>query len=118
MQQRFGYAGKWTLIPNRDGTVYFTLKASNGEELLKSIAYANLRGSKKGMETYKRNIANDKFTINKSRNGQYYFILKSGNGRILYTSTRFKNRANCEYSIESVKRFSQTAILVRQQNKK
>jgi len=105
------YSGKW-LITEEGGRYVATLLASNGEVLLRSESYSALSGVKSGIETINNNIRKNNFALSIDKKGKYFFKLYSSATRLLCISEVYKTRAMCERAIESVKRFSQTAVIV------
>ncbi len=110
MQAR--YSGKW-IIYETDGAYTANLVASNGEVLLRSESYTALSGIKSGIETINKNIAKDNFAISIDKNGKYFFKLYSSSTRLLCISEVYGSKTLCENAIKSVKRFSETAVVVR-----
>ena len=108
-----GYTGKWIIFSKGNEEVgvlyYFELFASNGEKLLTSEEYTTYEGAVNAVETHKANIAKDNFRITITKRGDYLFKLLSGNGQLLCMGEHYKTRSRCENAVESVKRFSQSA---------
>ena len=107
------YAGKW-IITESDGMFSANLVASNGEVLLRSESYSALSGVKSGIDTINKNIAKNNFALSIDKNGKYFFKLYSSSKRLLCISEVYGSKKLCDNAVESVKRFSQTAIIVRQ----
>lgn len=108
------YAGKW-LIKKENGRFLAELTASNGEILLRTENYSALSGIKSGIETVKNNIAKDNIAISLDKNGNFFFKVYSSATRLLCISEGYSTKSSCERAIESVKRFSKTAVVVREQ---
>ncbi|MGN0819990.1 MAG: YegP family protein [Christensenellaceae bacterium] len=108
------YAGKW-LIKKENGRFLAELTASNGEILLRTENYSALSGIKSGIETVKNNIAKDNIAISLDKNGNFFFKVYSSATRLLCISEGYSTKSSCERAIESVKRFSKTAVIVREQ---
>ena len=109
------YAGKW-IIFEENGRFYANLVASNGEILLRTEAYSALSGIKSGIETINKNVKADNFALSIDKNGKYFFKLYSSKTRLLCVSEVYANKTLCERAVESVKRFSQTAVVVREKD--
>ncbi len=112
-----GYEGKWIISTKGDETVgvmyYFELFASNGEKLLTSEEYTTYEGAVNAVYTHKANIAKGNFRISITKRGDYIFKLLGGNGQLLCLGEHYKTRSRCESAIESVKRFSESAPVLK-----
>ena len=112
-----GYEGKWIISTKGDETVgvmyYFELFASNGEKLLTSEEYTTYEGAVNAVYTHKANIAKGNFRISITKRGDYIFKLLGGNGQLLCLGEHYKTRTRCESAIESVKRFSESAPVLK-----
>ena len=112
-----GYEGKWIIFIKGDETVgkmyYFELFASNGEKLLTSEEYTTYEGAVNAVDTHKTNIAKGNFRISITKRGDYIFKLLGGNGQLLCLGEHYKTRSRCESAVESVKRFSESAPVLK-----
>ncbi len=104
------YNGKWIIGKSGEG-FSFELRASNGERMLASGSYTTLAGAKKGIETYKTNIAKGNFKIVQTKTGDYIFQLLNGSGQLLGLGADYKTKTRCESAVESTKRFATTATV-------
>lgn len=96
--------GKFEITKDKSGKFRFTLKASNGQVILSSQAYASKAGAEKGIESVKRNSRKQSRIIRKSsKDGKHYFNLKASNGQIIATSPLYNSKAGREGSIITVK---------------
>ena len=83
---------------------HFVLKAKNGQVILSSQVYASKSGASNGIESVKKNCADDsKFERNTAKNGKFYFNLKAANAQIIGTSQMYSAEAGMENGIESIK---------------
>ncbi len=83
---------------------YFNLKAGNGQVILSSQGYADMSGAKNGVDSVKKNSADDsKFERKTAANGKFHFSLKAGNGQVIGTSQMYASEAGMENGIASVK---------------
>jgi len=112
------YAGKWVIVTDSDGRLYAYLKASNGEKMLATESYTSLSGIKSGIDTLKKNIEKDNYAINLDKNGNFVFKIFTGANRLLCVGEGYSTREQCEKAFASVKRFSQTAIIVVEKDEK
>ena len=112
-----GYEGKWIIFIKGDETVgkmyYFELFASNGAKLLTSEEYTTYEGAVNAVDTHKTNIAKGNFRISITKRGDYIFKLLGGNGQLLCLGEHYKTRSRCESAVESVKRFSESAPVLK-----
>lgn len=112
-QETVRYAGKW-VIYKEDGRFLADLKASNGEKMLSTESYTSLSGIKSGIDTLKKNIANENYAINLDKNGNYVFKIFSTANRLLCVGEGYSTKEQCEKAFASVKRFSKTATITQQ----
>ena len=102
------YSGKW-VIKTTDNGFAFDLYASNGEKMLGSGEYTSLSNAKKGIETYKKNIAAGNFAPVRTKTGDYILQLLNANGKLLALGADYKDMERYRNAIESTKRFAETA---------
>lgn len=109
-----GYTGKWKI--KQDGTKFYAeLNASNGGMLLRTEPYTSLTGVKNGIATIKKNVTGGNFAISIDKTGRYRFKLFSSSNRLICVSEDYSSKAKCESGIESVKRFAETAQIIREE---
>ena len=105
--------GKWIIskgVGAEGQTIYyFELFANNGERLLESEEYTKSDGAIKGIETHKKNIANNNFRITLTKRGDYIYKLLNGNGQLLCLGEHYKTKRLCKNAVDSVKRFAMTS---------
>ncbi len=95
------------------GDLYqFSLYANNGQLLYESREYASLASCKSGIDTFKKNVQDEKTKtrIDVDKNKNYKFIIKNGNS--IYVGESYKTKTAAENSAESVKRFALISDLV------
>ena len=98
-------AGKFVLKTARDGQYFFNLKASNGEIILTSEMYKARPSALNGIESVKRNSADDKrYARQTSSNGKFYFALKAANNQIIGNSEMYESERARDAGIASVKK--------------
>ncbi|MEP7213782.1 MAG: YegP family protein [Acidobacteriota bacterium] len=96
-------AGKFVVKTGKSGKVHFNLKASNGQIVLTSEKYETRASAIKGIESVKKNAANDaRFERKKGKDGSPYFVLKASNGEPLGRSEMYKSASSMENGIASV----------------
>ncbi len=96
-----------------DGTSYFyTLKASNGEILIKSEAYASKETVLAAIEAIKRNVEVGTITVRKDKHDLYQFVLTAKNYRTLVMSANYATEKGATSASESFKRFAATSPVV------
>lgn len=97
--------GKFVIKQQKDGQHYFNLVAVNGQNILKSEAYTTKAACLNGIESVKKNAANDgRYERKVSTNGKPFFNLKAANGQVIDISELYESEANRENGIESVKK--------------
>ncbi len=99
-------AATYDLKQGASGEKYrFNLKAANGEVILVSEAYEDKAGALNGIESVKKNAAEDMhFERRTSKRSEPYFVLKAANGQIIGTSEMYSSEAACENGIASVRK--------------
>jgi uncharacterized protein YegP (UPF0339 family) len=98
-------AGIFVLKSARNGQYFFNLKASNGEVILTSEMYKAKPSALNGIESVKRNSADDKrFAKQTSASGQFYFVLKAANNQIIGNSEMYETERARDAGISSVKK--------------
>lgn len=103
-------AGKFELKQGESGKFSFNLKAGNGQVILTSQSYDDKSGAMNGIESVKKNAADDaNYERKTSSAGDPFFSLKAGNGQIIGKSEMYKTEAAMENGIESVKTNGPTA---------
>ncbi len=96
-------AGKFEIKAGKTGKFRFNLKASNGQVILTSEAYDARAAAVRGIESVRKNSANDKrFERKTAKDGSAYFVLKAANGEPIGKSEMYKSTASMENGIASV----------------
>ena len=96
-----------------DGSAYYyNLKASNGELLIKSEAYASKDSVLLAVEAIKRNIEVGTISVREDKHGLYQFVLTAKNHRILVMSANYSTEKRAQSASESFKRFAATSPVV------
>lgn len=89
----------------KDGKVRFNLKATNGQIILSSEAYADKAGALGGIQSVQAHGGDDaNFERKVSSANQPYFVLKAKNGQIIGQSEMYSAEAARDNGIESVKK--------------
>ncbi len=97
--------GKFVIKTGKDGQFYFNLKANNGETILSSEGYKEMRGCKNGIASVMKNAADaSKYVTAKAKNGKPYFTLKAGNHQVIGKSELYETDKACANGIASVKK--------------
>jgi uncharacterized protein len=88
----------------KNNEFYFSLTAKNGQTILSSQGYSSKSGCENGIESVKKNAANDSsFERMTAKDGQHYFVLKASNAQVIGKSEMYKSKESMENGIESVK---------------
>jgi uncharacterized protein YegP (UPF0339 family) len=96
--------GKFVITKTANGSFHFNLKAGNGEIILASEAYNSKAACENGMESVRKNAANDSnYDRKESAIGKPYFNLKAANHQVIGTSEMYSSSASRDKGIESVK---------------
>lgn len=96
-------AGKFEIKTGKNGKVHFNLKASNGQIILTSESYGDRKAAEKGIDSVRKNAANDKrFERKTAKDGSPYFVLKAANGEPIGKSEMYKTAKSMENGIASV----------------
>lgn len=96
-------AGKFEIKTAKNGKVFFSLKASNGQIILSSEMYDSKKAAENGVASVKRNAGNAaRFERKKSNKGEDYFVLKAGNGEPIGKSETYSSTRSMENGIASV----------------
>ena len=89
------------------------LTARNGQNILSSQGYASKAGCKNGIESVKKNAADDsRYERKTSKANEPYFTLKAGNGQVIGKSEMYSGATAMENGITSVKTNGPTAEVV------
>ena len=96
-------AGKFVIRTAKNGKVFFSLKASNGQIILSSEMYESRKAAETGIASVKKNAANaGRFERKKSNKGEDYFVLKAANGEPIGKSETYSSSRSMENGIASV----------------
>lgn len=105
--------GKFIIRTRKDGQFQFNLKAVNGQVILTSEAYKAKDSCLAGVESVKKNAAEDKrFEVLTAKNGKPYFNLKAANGQVIGTSQMYASMATLKNGIASVKNNAPQAEII------
>ena len=105
--------GKFIIKTRKDGQFQFNLKAVNGQVILTSEAYKAKDSCLAGVESVKKNAAEDKrFEVLTAKNGKPYFNLKAANGQVVGTSQMYASMATLKNGIASVKNNAPKAEII------
>ena len=99
--------GKYEFELEVDG-FHFYLIANNGQILFDSPSFTTLIGALKGIETFKKTVAEGKFEIRVDKYDRYRFILARK-----YFGENYTTKDQCQKCVESVKNFANNAKILR-----
>ena len=103
--------GKFEIKTAKNGKVHFNLKASNGQTILTSEKYESRQAAVKGIESVRKNAANEKrFERKDAKDGSAYFVLKASNGEPLGRSEMYKTKRSMVSGIASVAKNAAAAV--------
>lgn len=104
--------GKFVIATRKNGEFQFSLKASNGQEILGSEGYTTKAACLNGVESVRKNSQEaSRFDKLESKNGKYYFNLKATNGQIIGTSEMYESTVARDNGIASVMKNASEAIV-------
>jgi uncharacterized protein YegP (UPF0339 family) len=105
--------GKFVVSTRKNGEFQFVLKATNGQVILSSEGYSTKPACLNGIESVKKNAADDgRYERKAAKDGSPFFSLKAGNGQIIGGSQMYSNEKTMEAGIESVKKNAPDAEVV------
>ena len=94
---------KFQLKKAANGEFHFTLLGSDDQSLLQSEMYKTRTSAENGIESVKKNAADDgRYDRKKATNGKDYYVLKAGNGQVIGQSRMFDNAGAMEAAIKGL----------------
>ena len=99
--------GKYEFELEVDG-FHFYLIANNGQVLFDSPSFTTLVGALKGIETFKKTVAEGEFDIRADKYNRYRFVLARK-----YYGENYDSKDRCQKCAESVKNFANNAHIIR-----
>lgn len=97
--------GKFVIKTGKDNQFYFSLKANNGEIILRSEGYKTRSSCVNGIESVRKNAVLDaRFAPGTSKSGKPYFNLKAGNHQVIGTSETYETEKAMRNGMESVRK--------------
>lgn len=99
--------GKYEFELEVDG-FHFYLIANNGQILFDSPSFTTLIGALKGIETFKKTVAEGSFDVRADKYNRYRFILARK-----YYGENYDSKDQCQKCVESVKNFANNARIIR-----
>lgn len=99
--------GKYEFELEVDG-FHFYLVANNGQVLFDSPSFTTLVGALKGIETFKKTVAEGEFVIRVDKYDRYCFVLARK-----YYGENYTTKDQCQKCAESVKKFANNARIIR-----
>ena len=95
------------------GQFNFSLRGEEVKTLLRSEQYTSKSSAQNGIESIRKNAAEDKrYELKESSNGKFYFNLKAVNGQVIGTSPMFGSAEARDTVIAQVKSKAATAGVV------
>ncbi len=106
-------AGKIEIYKDKRGEFRFRLKAANGQIILASEGYKAKTGCKNGIESVRKNSAdNSRFESKETKSGKYMFNLRAGNSQVIGTSESYNSAVSRDNGIASVQKNAPDAKIV------
>ena len=107
--------GKFVITKRKNGEFQFSLKATNGQEILGSEGYTTMAACKNCIESVKTNSVDEgRFERKVAKNGDPYFVLKARNGQVIGQSEMYSSEAARDNGIASVMKNAPEAEVVDQ----
>lgn len=105
--------GKFVVTVRKNGEFQFNLKATNGQVILTSEGYASKAACLNGIESVKKNSADEKkFEVKVAKNGKPFFNLKATNGQVIGASQMYASERTMKAGIASVMKNAPEAPVV------
>lgn len=102
--------GKWIINKTEEGKFVFKLCAANGSVMFESgKEYASLSSAKQGINTYKKNFAENNCKVSETKTGGFVYKLTNANGMLLAVSAGYTSKSSCENALESTKAYAESA---------
>ena len=74
-----------------------------------SKEYSSRSTAKQGIETYKKNFAENHCKIVSTKTGHFVYRLTNANGMLLAVSPSYTSKSSCENALESTKTYAESA---------
>jgi uncharacterized protein len=102
----------YLLKKSKNDQYYFSLTAENNEPILSSEMYVARGGAENGIESVRKNSANDdRYERKMSSDGKNYFVLKAGNNEVIGNSEMYSSESAMENGIAAVMRVGPSAAV-------
>lgn len=97
-------AGKFHLKKAKNDKFFFSLHASNGQNILSSEMYESKASALNGIESVKKNAADEaRYERLDGKDSSPYFVLKATNGQVIGNSEMYSSAASRDNGIASCK---------------
>ena len=101
---------KFQIYTGNNDQFYFRLNARNGEQILSSQGYASKASCQSGIESVKKNAADDgRFEKKTAKDGRFYFVLTAANKQVIGQSQMYKTASDRDNGITAVQRVAADA---------
>ncbi|HFE67465.1 MAG TPA: DUF1508 domain-containing protein [Chloroflexi bacterium] len=101
---------KFQIYTGSNDKFYFRLNARNGEQILSSQGYASKASCQNGIESVKKNAADDgRFQKKTAKDGRFYFTLTAANSQVIGQSQMYKTAGGRDNGIKAVQRIAADA---------
>lgn len=105
-------AGKFELKKSKNDKFYFSLVASNGQNILQSEMYESKASAQNGIESVMKNVQDEnRFEKLVSTKSEPYFVLKAGNHQVIGQSQMYASEKARDGGIESCKTNAPSAVV-------
>ncbi|MFA7075051.1 MAG: YegP family protein [Candidatus Izemoplasmatales bacterium] len=103
--------GKYEIYKD-EKSYYIRLKANNSQVLFVSSGYSSKPSAKKGLETIKSAIEENRFSVSRDKQNRYQFNLYSSANQLILTGETYSQKSNCISAINSVRKFAPKAKII------
>ena len=101
---------KFQIFSGNNDKTYFRLQARNGEQILSSQGYASMKSCENGIESVRKNSADDgRFEKKTAKDGRFFFSLTATNGQTIGGSQMYKSESGRNNGIGAVQRIAADA---------
>ena len=105
-------AGKFELKKSKNDKFYFSLLASNGQNILQSEMYESKASAQNGIESVRKNSTDDaRYERLVSNKGEPYFVLKAANHQVIGNSQMYASEKSRDGGIESCVNHAPDAVV-------
>ena len=114
LEEKKGAKGKWKIEIDKEGRFVAKLFASNGQLMLATEECSTEETALTKIEAVKKNSLEGNFIIDRDKFGRYYYKLRNAQKTVICIGESYDAVDSVKKAIESVRRFANTAVLVKE----